>query len=290
MSDTTNPTPADGHKPMSANPPTNPYVGAVDSAAIRRGHEADSYDFKSVLSVPLLVILFFVLAFTTVTIVFAFVSHTEVDPNANPFAVKQNEAPLNDRIGRIQRGGTVDQPRLEPLRERTGDEQAISRPETPTGNSPEIHPEDIRPNRENTPELYKVGWIEADKSVARITIDDAMRLALIQFKLSDQALVALRKEKVPESVLAKLNQITNKEFSKEGFVAGLHRLLTPDEAKQYHDIILNHARLNGLFPTDKKGTEPPKSSNVPSAANAGRGSGASIALPPKLPVVVEEKK
>ena len=227
MPGTTNLTPADGYNPTSANPLTSPYVGTVDSGAIRRGHESDTYDLKSVLSVPLLVILFFVLAFTTVTIVFGFISHSEVDPNANPFAVKQNEAPLNERLNRIHRGGAVDQPRLEPLRLRTGDEQAISRPETATGNSPEIHPEDIRPNRENTPELYKVGWIDPNKTAARITIDEAMKLALQQ---------------------------------------------------------------KGLFPTNKNGTKPPITSNVPSAANAGRGSDALIALPPKLPGAVEEKK
>jgi hypothetical protein len=101
-----------------------------------------------------------------------------VNPKANPFAVQDNDAPLNSRLDRIHRGGIVDQPRLEPLRERTGDERAISRPATTTGNSPELHPEDIRPSPENTPELYKVGWINATKTVGRITIEEAMNLYL----------------------------------------------------------------------------------------------------------------
>lgn len=217
MLGTTNP--HDGTTPTPGSPSANPYGGAVDSGAIQRGHEADSYDFKSVLSVPLLVIVFFVLAFATVTIIFSFVSQSEVDPNANPWAVKQNEAPLNERLNRIQRGGEVNQPRLEPLRERSGDARAITRPETATGNSPELHPEDIRPNKENTPELYKDGWLDPSKAFAHIAINDAMKIGL----------------------------------------------------------------QKGMFPTDKKGTEPPKSSNVPSAANAGRGAEASTVVPPKLP-------
>jgi hypothetical protein len=216
----------------SGNPTGSPahshsFAVDVDSASVQRGHEIDSYDNKSVLSVPLLVVVFFALAFTTVTIVFSFVSKSEPDANANPMAVKVNEAPLNERLNDIHLGSKeVNQPRLEPLRLRTGDERAITRPETVTGNSPELHPEDIRPSKENTPELYKTGWLTPDKSVGHITINEAMELA-IQMK---------------------------------------------------------------KFPTQKDGTEPPRSTHVPTAANAGRGAGSVVATPPKLPGAVEPKK
>src|SRR5580698_10287950 len=109
MSDTTNP-----HGGSTPRSPTDPHAGAVDPAAIKRGHEIDTYDTKSVLSVPLLVVLFFVLAFGTVTIVFSFVSKSEVDPKANPQAVAENSPPLNERLDRLKRngGGPKDQPHL----------------------------------------------------------------------------------------------------------------------------------------------------------------------------------
>lgn len=169
--------PAGVHGPTPHDNP-NPYAGAVDPAAIKRGHEADHYDAKSVLSVPLLVILFFVLAFGVVSLVFSYIRYSEPDPKANPWAVKQNEPPLNERINRIHRGGEVNQPRLEPLRQRTGDARAITRPETETGNSPELHPGDIIPSKTNTPELYESGWIDDNHTLAKIPIDKAMSVAV----------------------------------------------------------------------------------------------------------------
>jgi hypothetical protein len=206
------------HGPTPADHP-DPYAGAVDKAAIARGHEADSYDAKSVLSVPLLVVVFFVLAFSVVSTVFAYVRTSDVDPKANEWAVKQNSVPLDERFDRIHRGGEVDQPRLEPLRLRTGYPQAITSPETPTGNSPEIHPDDIIPSPQNTPELYKTAPPSANNPVAKITIDEAMSQAV----------------------------------------------------------------KGKMFPTQKAGTALPKSTNVPTLSNAGRGFGASEASPPKLP-------
>jgi hypothetical protein len=178
MSDTTNS--RDATTPASLPPP-----GGVDPAAIARGHELDGYDTKSVLSVPLLVVLFFLLAFGSVTIIFSFVSKSVDDPKANPQAVQENSGPLNDRMSRIHRtsGGPTDQPRLEPLRLRTGESRAITRPETDTGNPPELHPEDIRPTKHNTPELFEGGPLHDDKSVVRIPIEDAMRRVLEEAKV-----------------------------------------------------------------------------------------------------------
>ena len=168
----------------------SPFDGAVDHAAIARGHEVDTYDKLSVFSVPLMVVGFFALAFTTVTIVFYFTKKTEVDPNANPFAVNENAAPLNKRLERIHRDKNLekDQPRLEPLRLREGDARAITEPETPTGNSPELHPEDIQVSKKNTPELFESGPVPQDKSAEdksgndksanRIPIEQAMTLIL----------------------------------------------------------------------------------------------------------------
>jgi hypothetical protein len=135
-----------------------PALGAPDQEAVKRGYEADTYDAKSVLSVPFLVILFFVLAFGTVTLLFRWLAYPAGDSMAHPGATARNKVSTNERMARIGRGKEVDQPRLEPLRLRTGDDEksrGISRPESAEGNSPELHPEDLIPSKERTPELYK---------------------------------------------------------------------------------------------------------------------------------------
>jgi hypothetical protein len=161
----TNPAGADDHGPSG---PPAPEV-------IARGYEADGYDTKSVLSVPLLVVLFFVLAFGTVTVIFSFIYPTKADPRAHPGAVNRGKVPLNERLARIKRGGEVDQPRLEPLRVRSGESRAITRPEVEGKNSPELHPEDIRVTKDRFPELYgtEPGKMGLDKTLGMS--DDALK-------------------------------------------------------------------------------------------------------------------
>lgn len=135
-----------------------PALGAPDQDTVKRGYEADTYDAKSVISVPLLVVLFFVLAFGTVTLLFRWLAYPASDPNAHPGATARNKVSTNERMARTGRGKEIDQPRLEPLRIRTGDDAAargITRPDSAEGNSPELHPEDLIPSKERTPELYK---------------------------------------------------------------------------------------------------------------------------------------
>ncbi len=135
-----------------------PPIGGPDQDTVKRGYENDTYDAKSVLSVPFLVILFFVLAFGTVTLLFRWLAYPSGDPMAHPGATARNKVSVNERMARIGRGNEVDQPRLEPLRIRTGDSdaaRAITRPEAAEGNSPELHPEDLIPSKDRTPELYQ---------------------------------------------------------------------------------------------------------------------------------------
>ena len=153
---------------------------------IKRGYEEDVYDTKTVLSVPLLVILFFVLAFGTVTVLFSIYSKPTVDPAAHPAAKARNEEELNKRLGHIGRGKEIDQPRLEPLKLRAGDSRAITRPELSVqeGNSPELHPEDLIPNKDRYPELYAAGGTALDKTLG--LSDDELK-ALPAFKSSGLA-------------------------------------------------------------------------------------------------------
>ena len=77
------------------------------------------------------------------------------DPYAHPDAVARGDVPLNDRLSRTDRFGMrendplreVDQPRLEPLKRWRLNGKTTTRPELPTGNSPQIHPEEIGPDR-----------------------------------------------------------------------------------------------------------------------------------------------
>ncbi|HEV3438507.1 MAG TPA: DUF1592 domain-containing protein [Gemmata sp.] len=67
------------------------------------------------------------------------------------------------------------------------------------------------------------------------------------FKLTDQVLAALKNDKVPESVLVKLNPLKNKEFSRDDFEKEINKLLNADETKQFQRLILNHAGKSRTF-------------------------------------------
>ncbi|MFM8274676.1 MAG: hypothetical protein ACKODX_20425 [Gemmata sp.] len=183
MATTNSPTPGADPVKTKASDHDHHASGPPAPEVIARGYEEDVYDTKTVLSVPLLVVLFFVLAFGTVTVLFSIYSQPPAAPNAHPQAAARNATDLNTRIGRIKRGGEVDQPRLEPLRERTGDARIITRPEVPGVNSPELHPEDLNPTKDRFPELYPA---EAN----RFSLDKAMAL-------NDAALKALFKSSAP---------------------------------------------------------------------------------------------
>lgn len=174
-----------------------------DPAIVARGHEADGYDSKSVLSVPLLVVLFFVVAFGVTTVLFAYLSPTREDPRANPQAVERNTVPLDERLGRISRGKEVDQPRLEPLRERGGNSRATTSFEKPGVNSPELHPEDLVPSPVHTPALFRTGWVDPNKTIARVTIAEAMKLAT-----TDKALNLLPARHNPVSLVTSEHEPT----------------------------------------------------------------------------------
>jgi hypothetical protein len=148
--------------------------GPPPKEVIERGYEADVYDSRTVLSVPLLVILFFVLAFATVSIVFYLLAYPKPDQRIHPGAAARNNRPLNERLSDNERGpkdGTG-QPRPEPLKRLDDryDPRMITRPPLPVseGNSPELHPEDLRVSPERFPALYGSGpnKVPLDKTMA----------------------------------------------------------------------------------------------------------------------------
>lgn len=181
---------ADDHAPM----------GPPSAEVIARGYEADTYDAKSVISVPLLVIAFFVGAFFTVTVIFKFIAYPKDGTNlkAHPIAKERNARPLNERMADIKRSKEGDQPRLEPLKQRTGGDlaRAITRPETEDGNSPEIHPEDLRPTKDSFPALFQTGpnKLGVDKALA---LTDEQLKKMEQFKVQAKPSDPLSSQYVP---------------------------------------------------------------------------------------------
>ncbi|MCE9564662.1 MAG: hypothetical protein K8U57_21730 [Planctomycetes bacterium] len=150
-------------------------MGQPSAEALRLGYEPDGYHTASVISVPVLVIVFFVLAFGTTTVLFYFFSKSVAEPTTHPMAAERNGAPLNERMKRIGTGSEVDQPRLEPLRTRTGDNRAITRPEDPNGeNPPYMHPEDNRADLARFPELFRLGWADKDHKFAHVPLNDVL--------------------------------------------------------------------------------------------------------------------
>jgi hypothetical protein len=252
---TTNPDhgrpPADPVGGLAPIPPGTPRAddhdvsGPPAAETIARGHEVDEYDTTSVFSVPLLVVLFFVLAFGTVSVIFYFIFPNPADPRANPLAVEDSQKEIPDRLD-----DTPD-PQLDNFRHLQGHSRSITSLERPTGSSPWIHPENLRVNPTNTPTLYRSGWLDPAKTRARLTIDEAMD-------------VATRRDNVLK-VAALLGPIAQEAF----------------DAVTRKYFVLKAAA---------KAPAPVSSQNVPTAANAGRGEGPSLAIPPRDPLTAPEEK
>lgn len=160
-----------------------PALGTTNPDAIRAGHEPDAFAVKPIMSVPLAVVVTFVIAFSVAAGAFAYFNGAPPqDPYAHPDAVERSREGTNARWARTERAGLeknprreVDQPRLEPLQLLEKDGMYFSRPPLPKGNSPEIHVDDIKPDR--VADLHTRGLNES-KQYAHIPIGEAMDLVI----------------------------------------------------------------------------------------------------------------
>jgi hypothetical protein len=50
---------------------------------------------------------------------------------------------------------------------------------------------------------------------------------------------------VPESVLVRLNLLTDQKFKRENFITELNKFLSPDEMNKYQILIMNRAEQSG---------------------------------------------
>jgi hypothetical protein len=178
-----------------------PDVGNVNPEALRLGHEPDEFSLGPVMSVPVVVVLFFAASFGVVSLLFYFVNPMKrlfAPPAVYPLAEKLSEEPINERLARINLDkGTVRQPRLEGLRRietEEGDQPPFSRTFTPlppgpdTGNSPEFHPEDLLPTSDYARrlQLESFTWSDKAKEIARIPVTQAMKLVVSEKMLKVQ--------------------------------------------------------------------------------------------------------
>jgi spermidine synthase len=74
------------------------------------------------------------------------------------------------------------------------------------------------------------------------------------FKLTDNDMEALRKVKVPEAVLSKVEPLKGTLFtSREKFLEELAKVLTPDELSDYRSLLLKHGSMRGWPDSAKVG-------------------------------------
>lgn len=163
--------------------------------ALKAGHEADKFGVKGIVLVPVFVALVLAITYGIVTVTFNAINKppaAERSVNSeSEVVIKRNAASTNDRFAMTNSvnpkeldGKVVPQPRLEYLKQTEGNDPSNYRSKLPlpTGNSPEIHPEDLRQSRYIDPAtrrklLNETGWVVDDK-IAHIPIDKAMEAVL----------------------------------------------------------------------------------------------------------------
>ena len=150
------------------------------------GYEPDRFAVKTILVVPVVVIITGFLAFVVTDLIFgAFFApkHHVPEPQVRSGA-EQNAAPLNDRLARISStdpNAEVLQPRLEgaQLREVYGKGENAITPEmittqpTRDKNPPRVHAEDLRPERVAA---TSTTYTDPQTGTVRIPVDQAIEL------------------------------------------------------------------------------------------------------------------
>jgi len=166
----------------------------LDEKSAAVGHEPDRFGLGGIIAVPIAIALTLVLAYVIVSLMFGYVNSNTGDPIAS------NDVPINARLGRISSAGGVKPPgmtghqpsgapRLDGLPEMdfriNGKDVApyvMSFRKTPTGNWPDIYPEDLRAERyvdyatKTMPLADPASPIAGNAAYARIPIDEAIAL------------------------------------------------------------------------------------------------------------------
>jgi len=158
----------------------------VNPEALKQGYEPDNINVRTILYVPVAIVITFVLAYGVVTLIIDSLREGHKAPGDNFPAVARNDAPLNKRLDRISSTdpkAEVKQPRLEGADELTTKVPPYVQSSVPTkedkkGNSPHYHPEDLRTTSEHAKALglQDYGWKEKSKDIVHIPILEALKI------------------------------------------------------------------------------------------------------------------
>jgi hypothetical protein len=164
----------------------------VNPEAVKQGFEQDTVHVRTILYVPIVLVIAFAFAFGTVTLIINYMREPSKTPPANALAAERDSAPLPERIERIssdpKEKPAYRQPRLDGLdRLKTNIDPMTNKPVPPwvestqptkTGNSPDYYPDAMWPSSEHGKDLglQSYGWKDKEKGLVRIPIAEAMKL------------------------------------------------------------------------------------------------------------------
>jgi hypothetical protein len=189
--------PTDHHGPAAGGGHHEDVPGAQENS-VRAGHEPDQFNARGVIFIPIGVMIAAALSYGLVTLLFGVFTPGKLDEKgANPQTVAENDKPYDTRVTRISSqdpDAPVKQPRLEWMRtieqrkDRSEPEFYRSFRAADAGNSPEIRPEDLRPEnfvdwKTGKKVLSGYEWVDQGKGVARIPVNEAIHILASQGKL-----------------------------------------------------------------------------------------------------------
>lgn len=175
----------------------------VEPKSLAVGHEPDRFGIGGIVAVPIAVIITLVVTYVIVTAMVAYVNGKASDPIAS------KDPPIGDRLGRINssggqaapgvKGQPLGEPRLDGLPKLdtrvNGKDVApylMSFRRTPTGNWPDLYPDDLRPENYTDYLTQKKPLVDpaeahpGSKTHARIPVADAIDALLKNDALKKQ--------------------------------------------------------------------------------------------------------
>jgi hypothetical protein len=156
----------------------------VNPQSMKQGHEPDTVNLRAILYVPVVLVICFFFTYLIVTKIIEY-ARAPV-PTPNTLAAKNNEGSLDQRLSRISSDdekAKYKQPRLEGAQLlESNDPLPFVRSYDPSkeGNSPQYHPEDMRPSSAHGKDLglqeYK--WVDEKNGIVRLPVEEAMKIVL----------------------------------------------------------------------------------------------------------------
>jgi len=162
----------------------------VNPESIKLGHEPDRINAKTILYVPIALVVTFAMTYTVVSLIINNTRITAEPRPGNPQAAERNRTPkdqpgLNKRLASISStdpNAAVKAPRLEGLTQMTTLNAPYLQSSQPTkeGNSPQYYPEAMRATSALAKEkgLQSYAWVEKKESVVRVPVAEVMKLLI----------------------------------------------------------------------------------------------------------------